>query len=130
MTDLYRETIIEAAQHPKNYGPLAGADVSTQQLNPSCGDDVTVYLKLDQADHQDSAKQRVVEIGWEGHGCIISKAAMSVLSEQIIGKTRAEINQLQPAQIAEWLGLTAVAPGREKCLMVGLAAVKKALAQN
>lgn len=130
MTDLYRETIIEAAQQPRNYGRLEGADVSTQQLNPSCGDDVTVYLKLDQADHQDPTEQRVVEIGWEGHGCIISKAAMSVLSEQIIGKTRAEINQLQPAQIADWLGLATVAPGREKCLMVGLVAVKKALEQQ
>lgn len=118
--DIYREIIIEEANNPQNYGKLEGADVSAHHLNPSCGDEITVYLKLDE-------NALITEIGWEGQGCIISRATMSVFSEYIKGRPVSELTTIQAVDLLKLLELDEIAPGREKCLLVGLIAMSKAL---
>jgi len=119
--DLYQETILDAYAHPENFGVLEHADVSYQEFNSSCGDDVTVYLKF-------SPEQRVSEITWQGVGCAISMATMSLLSMTIRGKTLDQLFGLGKKDLEELVGITEISPGREKCLLLGLKAVHHTLA--
>jgi nitrogen fixation NifU-like protein len=121
MDDLYREIIIEESKHPQNYGKLEGADVSSHHLNPSCGDEVTVYLKLS------DDKQTIVDVKWEGQGCAISKAAMSVLSVELIGMPVTHAKELEKNYVEQLVGLDEITPSREKCLLNGLITTQKAL---
>jgi nitrogen fixation protein NifU and related proteins len=114
--DIYREIIIEEANNPQNYGKLEGADIAAYHLNPSCGDEITVYLKLDEDDH-------IIDISWEGQGCIISRATMSVFSEYIKGRSLSELATIQAVDLLKLLELEEIVPGREKCLLVGLTAI-------
>ncbi len=123
--DLYQAVILEELQHPQNKRELSDAAVSVHETNSSCGDDVTVFLKFD------ATGERVSEVGWQGSGCAISQAAMSLLSEKITGMLVSEIGSLGQADLESMLGLQQpIAYGRVKCLLIGLQAVKKALNIN
>lgn len=119
--DFYRETIVTEARSPQNYGLLQGAAIQQDYVNPSCGDRMQVSLKLDEK------KEKLLEIGWEGAGCVVSMASMSFLSARVKGMSVAEINQLVPEDLKQMLGLEQITPSREKCMMMGLMALKKAL---
>jgi len=115
MNDLYQEVLIEEARHPQNFGQLADADTVLKERNASCGDDITIYLKL-AAD-----KDSIIDLSWEGHGCIISQAAMSVLSAKIKADQLSlnDIAKLPTAEIEKLLGIEEISPGRLKCLLLG-----------
>ncbi|MBP7842628.1 iron-sulfur cluster assembly scaffold protein [Candidatus Woesebacteria bacterium] len=119
MNDLYHEDLLDEAKNPNNFGDLADADVTTTQFNASCGDVITVSVKLSED------KTKIADIKWKGHGCIISQAAMSVLSEKIKGYPVEKIQELSQESILEELGLPEISMGRVKCLLLGLSAVKK-----
>lgn len=119
--DLYRETIVTEARHPQNYGFLEGANTTQSYVNPSCGDSVKVYVKLDQE------KKKILDIGWEGNGCVVSMASMSFLSAKVKGMTLAKINQLGPDDLKQILGVKEITLSREKCMMMGLMAIQKAI---
>ena len=119
--DLYKETILEEAAHPANQGVLADFDVEYRFGNASCGDMFTAYIKLDQK------KQTISAIGWEGAGCAISTAGMSLVSQRVIGTTIAEIQSLSYIDVGKWLGLELVSPARITCVSAGLKAVQKAV---
>lgn len=119
--DIYRETIITEARHPQNYGPLKGADINQSHVNPSCGDSVEVYVKLD------LAKKKILDIGWEGAGCVVSMASMSFLSAKVKGMSLKKISQLTSADLKQILGVEEITPSREKCMMMGLMAIQKAV---
>ncbi|GIK84295.1 MAG: iron-sulfur cluster assembly scaffold protein [Patescibacteria group bacterium] len=121
MYDMYHEDLLDEAKNPNNYGDLVGADVTTTQFNASCGDVITVAIKLS------ADKTKIEEVKWKGHGCIISQAAMSVLSEKIKGYDTSKLQELTKEQILEELGLPQISMGRVKCLLLGLSAVKKIL---
>lgn len=115
---LYQETIIEEYKHPKNKGKIEDADLVLGGKNASCGDDVTIYLQFKDADQS----KPIIQLKWEGKGCAVSQAAMSVLSQIIIQKqlTIKQILKLSKKDLLENLGLETINPGREKCLMMGL----------
>lgn len=118
--DLYQEAILDELRHPHNKGELVDADVSLHETNASCGDDVTVFLKFD------VSGQKVAAVKWQGQGCAISQAAMSLLSEELSGMSRNEVLQLKQADIEKLLGLEQpIAYGRIKCLLLGLETVQK-----
>ncbi|MBT3249642.1 MAG: iron-sulfur cluster assembly scaffold protein [Candidatus Pacebacteria bacterium] len=119
--DLYRETIVTEARHPQNYGPLEGADINQSYVNPSCGDSINVYVKLD------SAKKKIIDLGWEGNGCVVSMASMSFLSAKVKGMSLEEVNQLTSDDLQRILGVEEITPSREKCMMMGLMAIQKAV---
>lgn len=119
--DIYRETIITESRDPQNYGPLVGADISQSQINPSCGDSIDVYVKLD------SARKKITDIGWEGAGCVVSMASMSFLSAKVKGMSLTEIEKLTAADLKKILGVAEITPSREKCMMMGLMAIQKAV---
>jgi nitrogen fixation protein NifU and related proteins len=86
MTDefgtLYRDVIVEHGNHPRNHRALGNDAVSAEGVNPLCGDEITVYLRLD--------GDVIADAGFESHSCAISTASASLMTEALIGKTRSE----------------------------------------
>lgn len=118
--DLYQEVLLEEAEDPKNKGVLPNAQIVLPLRNASCGDMVTVYLSLD-------SENKIAQITWEGDGCVISQAAMSVISEAVKGKLVTEVHALGLPNVLELLHFDTISPGRIKCSMLGLTAVQKAV---
>jgi nitrogen fixation protein NifU and related proteins len=97
MTDklkqLYKTQILKHSQNPFNEGKLEAYTHLIKAYNPVCGDQFKLYLNI--VDH------RVNEASFTGYGCAISKASTSVLTKQIIGKGKTEIE----AFVADFLKL-------------------------
>lgn len=87
LRELYQEIILEHARKPRNFGALEGACNHAHGYNPLCGDEVTVHAKLDDA-------SKVEKITFEGHGCAISTASASVMTDMVKGKTLTEVDVL------------------------------------
>ncbi len=115
MEDLYRDNIIDHYQNPRNYGTLDHPDISYEDSNPVCGDEIRMDLKV-----QDG---RVVDARFQGHGCSISQASASMLTEDIIGKTLDEVKQIDKQYILDLLGIP-LGPVRLKCALLSLKVLK------
>jgi nitrogen fixation NifU-like protein len=123
LNDLYRDVILDHNRRPRNFGALDAADASVEGFNPMCGDRLTLRLKMDQ--------DKISDIRFEGHGCAISTASASLMTEAVKGRTRgaalelfARVHQLltdDAAPAAEELGKLAALsgvreyPARVKC---------------
>lgn len=116
--DLYAEEILDHYRHPRGKTRLAKPMVSHEEINHSCGDALTVDLTL--------AHGSVRAIGWEGTGCAISQACMSMLSEGVTGKTEDELLALTQKDIFEMLAVP-IGPRRTKCALLALHTIKNAL---
>ena len=86
LEDLYREVILDHYRNPRNRGHLEHPDLSAQGVNPLCGDEVNIELRIE--------GDRVIEVAVEGQGCSISQSSASMMTEAIKGKTRDEIADL------------------------------------
>ena len=115
MEDLYRDNIIDHYQNPRNYGTLEHPDISYEDSNPVCGDEIRMDLKI-----QDG---RVAEARFEGHGCSISQASASMLTEEIIGKSLEEVKQIDKQYLLDLLGIP-LGPVRLKCALLSLKVLK------
>jgi nitrogen fixation NifU-like protein len=87
LRELYQEVILDHGKHPRNLRALADATCCAQGRNPLCGDQLTVYLKVD-------ANDVVEDAAFEGKGCAISVASASLMTELIRGKTAAQARLL------------------------------------
>jgi nitrogen fixation protein NifU and related proteins len=79
LTDLYQSVILDHNKRPRNRGKLPVANRVASGDNPTCGDQCTVYLRLED--------NRIGEITFEGAGCAISQASASLMTTQLKGKT-------------------------------------------
>jgi nitrogen fixation NifU-like protein len=118
MDELYREQILEHYKRPHNFGRLDDADLEFEDSNPFCGDEQHVMLRLD-------GEGRVAEVAFEGQGCAISTAATSLLTDELVGKTREELLRLPRDFVLDLLGIE-ISATRMKCAMLGLKVVKSA----
>jgi nitrogen fixation protein NifU and related proteins len=84
--DLYQELILDHNAKPHNFGALPDATHQAQGYNPLCGDQVEVFLKLD--------GDKIVDVHFAGKGCAISKASASLMTDQVKGKTLAEMQAM------------------------------------
>jgi nitrogen fixation NifU-like protein len=82
LRELYQEVIIDHNKNPRNFRKLEDADRTAEGYNPLCGDQITVYLKLED--------DVIKEISFQGSGCAISKASASMMTASLKGKTKAE----------------------------------------
>jgi len=82
LRDLYHEVIIDHSKSPRNFREIAQADRKAQGHNPLCGDELTVFVKLN--------GDIIEDISFIGSGCAISKASASMMTTHLKGKTRAE----------------------------------------
>jgi len=86
---LYQEIILDHYKHPRGSGPLPGAAGESYQVNPTCGDEVTVGVNVDDTGH--------IHVGYEGQGCSISQASASVMTELVEGATLADMARAERA---------------------------------
>ncbi len=86
LSELYQQVILDHNKKPRNFHKLEAANRIAEGHNPLCGDQLTVYLNLDD--------DIVKEISFEGSGCAISKAAASMMTQTLKGKTKAEAEEL------------------------------------
>lgn len=86
LAELYREVILDHNRHPRNRGRLDPADGHADGHNPLCGDEISITLRND--------GHHLADIRFEGHGCAISTASASLMSEAVKGLGHAEINEL------------------------------------
>ncbi len=116
--DMYAETLIHAYEHPKHRGVIADADASAHEENISCGDRISVYIRL--------AKGLVADMKFEGTGCVISMASADLLLERLKGES---IKGIMGFGKDELLKLINIDPGpvRLHCATLSLRAVRKAV---
>ena len=80
---LYQEVILDLARHPHAKGLEEGAAASSHQINPTCGDEITLQLHVEDG--------RVDRIRWDGDGCAISQSSASILADLAAGLTREDL---------------------------------------
>jgi nitrogen fixation NifU-like protein len=115
----YIEKLIEHYENPRHRGSVPDADVVLEGGNPSCGDVVTIYLKVD-------GGARIGLAQFEGQGCTISQASASILLEEVQGKALAEIEAIDYNDLIERLGRDIVLT-RVRCATLSLSTLKSAV---
>ncbi|RWZ68104.1 SUF system NifU family Fe-S cluster assembly protein [Labedella populi] len=86
LANLYQQVILDHSKRKKGFGLAEGGAAESHQLNPTCGDEITLRLHL-------AADDTIERISWEGAGCSISMASASLLSELVPGLTRSEARE-------------------------------------
>jgi nitrogen fixation NifU-like protein len=146
MSDLdamYQEIILDHYKNPQNAGLREPFEAEVHHVNPTCGDEVTLRVHLNGTDDQAT----VADVSYDALGCSISQAAVSVLTELLIGRTvedalriHAEFHELMMSRgnlepdedvLGDGVAFAGVAkfPGRVKCALLGWMAWKDATAQ-
>jgi nitrogen fixation NifU-like protein len=86
LDDLYQQVILDHCKSPRNFHALEGANRQGQGYNPLCGDNYTVFLKME--------GDVVKDASFQGSGCCISKASASMLTATVKGRSKAEVMTL------------------------------------
>jgi nitrogen fixation NifU-like protein len=141
MDSMYREIIVDHYKHPQHRGLLDDFDAEIHHVNPTCGDEVTLRVRL--------ADGTVKDVGWVGEGCSISQASTSVMSELVVGRPvdealamqekflqlmqsqgQAELSDSEADELGDAVAFEGVSkyPARVKCALLGWMAMKGAVA--
>jgi nitrogen fixation NifU-like protein len=138
--ELYQSIILDHNRRPRNFGEMDGATGHSHARNPLCGDEVDVWVKV--------ADNRIDEISFRGVGCAISRAAASMMTTAVKGKTVEEAAELfdtfqavvtgaVPAAAAETMDKSVAVfsgvakfPVRVKCAVMPWHSLKAALAAS
>jgi nitrogen fixation NifU-like protein len=138
LNSLYQEVILDHYKRPHHKGLVAG-DVQVHHINPSCGDEITLSLKMD--------GDKVSNITWDGMGCSISQASVSIMSDLLLNKNKVEANSILDSFVEmmqskgkdegneeileDGVALAGVSkyPARIKCALLGWMAYKDAVTQ-
>ena len=138
LTELYQQVILDHNRRPRNRGKLPTANRVAHGDNPTCGDQCSVYLRLETVLGQ---PDRIAEISFDGSGCAISQASASLLTTQVKGKSAPEVQALYknfheivttgraPEEISDLAAFAGVHafPARIKCATLGWHAAIEAL---
>ena len=120
MMPQYSETIFEHFRRPRNYGALLAPEVAYEDVNPLCGDRIRIELHV-------SADQTIAVVRFRGDSCIISRAAASILTELIQGRTLQEVRVL-PQEVLLTALHTTIRPARMKCALLPLHVLQAGIA--
>jgi nitrogen fixation NifU-like protein len=142
MDSMYQQIILDHYKHPQHRGLPENFDAEVHHVNPTCGDEVTLRLRL--------ADGTIAELGWEGEGCSISQASTSVMSDLVVGKAiedamalqqkflelmqsrgEAELTEADEDELEDAVAFEGVSkyPARVKCALLGWMAMKSAVAE-
>ena len=116
----YIDLLIDHYENPRHRGEVDGASVVISGGNPSCGDVVTMYVTVD------PHSERVTDIHFAGEGCTISQAGASLMTEEMAGKTLAEIESTSYDIVTDLMGRDVVST-RLRCATLGLSTLKAAV---
>ena len=87
LKELYQEIILDHGKNPRNLGKFENFNKDSEGYNPLCGDKVHVYLKLNE-------DKEIEDISFEGHGCAISMASASIMTELMKDKKNPEVKEI------------------------------------
>ena len=142
LESMYQEIILDHYRNPHGRGLREPFDAEVHHVNPTCGDEVTLRVKL--------AGGQIAELGWEGEGCSISQASTSVMSDLVAGKPideamalqekflglmqsrgNAELTEADEDELEDAVAFEGVSkyPARVKCALLGWMAMKSAVAE-
>lgn len=113
--NIYEEDILDHYENPSNYGTLEKPDISYEEDNPLCGDQIRMDLEVEDG--------VIKNVRFSGHGCTISQAAASMLTEEVKGQALEDVKQLTKDDILEMLGIP-LGPVRLKCGLLALKVLK------
>lgn len=116
--DLYREELLDHYKHPRNKGTLPDPTHTSAHANRSCGDDISIQLHVEDGVIRD--------IAFDGQGCAVSIAAVSMVTERLKGKPLSEVDALTDNDMSDMLGTT-LTPSRMNCAMLGVRVIRNAL---
>ncbi|MGC8497260.1 MAG: Fe-S cluster assembly sulfur transfer protein SufU [Thermoplasmata archaeon] len=116
--NLYLDFILEHYKNPRNFGTIEHAQVDEKGSNTSCGDEIELYLKIN--------NNVVEDVKFYGKGCAISQASASILTELIKGKTLEELDNFKSEDLLKELGIT-LTPVRLKCALLSYEVLKRGL---
>ena len=122
LKDLYQEIILDHRKNPRNLGKFDNYNKDAKGNNPLCGDNVHVYLRLNE-------NKKVEDIAFEGHGCAISMASASIMTDMVRGKEEKEVKEI----VTDFLGMikekdsleTNILKDDEKTKLMSLSGVKQ-----
>ena len=142
MDSMYQDIILDHYKHPHHRGLPDDFDAEVHHVNPTCGDEVTLRVRL--------VDGTIAELGWAGEGCSISQASTSVMSELVVGKPvdeavalqqrflelmqsqgHAELTEADEEALDDAVAFEGVSkyPARVKCALLGWMAMKSAVAE-
>lgn len=137
LRELYQEVILDHSRRPRNRGELGEGAIHVHGDNPSCGDELDLWIKL-------SPDDRIEDIKFSGQGCAISQASASMMTTRVKGRSTAEASQVAGVvqtmltgaaapEVADELGELQLLEGvrhfpqRVKCAALGWRALEEAL---
>jgi nitrogen fixation protein NifU and related proteins len=139
---MYQQIILDHYKHPSHHGLLDDFDAEVHHVNPTCGDEVTLRVKVKDGE--------IADVGWDGEGCSISQASTSVMSDLVVGKSvtdalavqqlflelmqsrgQAELTNEDEERLDDAVAFEGVSkyPARVKCALLGWMAMKSAVAE-
>jgi nitrogen fixation NifU-like protein len=139
LDNLYQEVILDHYKHPQHKNLSTTFDAQVHHVNPSCGDEITLNVTLD--------GDTVKDVSWDGVGCSISQASVSILTDLMIGKNLEQATHISDAfmelmqskgtksgdesLLEDAVALAGVSqyPARIKCALLGWMAFKDASVQ-
>ena len=113
--DMYQENILDHYESPRNFGHIISPDVKSHDSNPLCGDSFDMEFKFKEG--------KVVDVKFSGHGCAISTASASMLTEKLIGMGIDDLKKLEKDDVIEMLGIE-LSHVRIKCALLPLKVAK------
>ena len=111
MDGLYRDYILDHYKRPRNFGTLEPHDLEAHDLNPLCGDELGVHIRVEDG--------KIADLRFHGQGCAISQASASIASEELIGMPVDEVGGLDAGWVIDLLGID-ISPTRRKCALLSL----------
>ncbi len=114
--NLYQDVLLDHYRNPRNRGILEPADFQSGEDNPSCGDSVSMYGRV-----QDG---KLVAVSFQGKGCVISQAAASMLTQKVLGMDLHEIMKIDADFMRTLVGIE-LGPTRVRCALLALEALQK-----
>ena len=118
--EMYKENIIDHYKNPRNYHKLLDFTFQQKELNPLCGDEITLFLKI--------IDNKVQDVSFVGQGCAISQASISLLTDYLKGKTFDDIKKISKETVFELLGIP-ISHTRMKCALLSLKALSEGLSK-
>jgi nitrogen fixation NifU-like protein len=135
LDELYREVILDHYRSPRHRGSMASPTVKREGLNPLCGDEITIALKVEGG--------TITDIAFNGSGCSISQSSASMMTDAVMGKNIAEVgavfhdftammqgsDEVDPTELGDLESLTGVRkfPVRVKCATLAWHTLEEAL---
>jgi nitrogen fixation NifU-like protein len=142
LDSMYQQIILDHYKNPQHRGLPEEFDAEVHHVNPTCGDEVTLRVRL--------AGATIADLGWDGDGCSISQASTSVMSDLVVGKPideavalqqrflelmqsqgNAELTEADEQALEDAVAFEGVSkyPARVKCALLGWMAMKSAVAE-